>query len=433
MSDDVDSTRPAHDAASGHNGPRALRWILPALVVSSGLGYGVQLVAPALLSSPDYVQFSAFWSALFLGVAALSGVQNEVARSATGDGANGATRAGTLRSYSAVIGAGAALVGGAMGTALGLVHGSSELLAFAVLGALGLLSFALLAVIVGLLYGAHRWTAVTVAIIADPLLRALGFLALGALVVTAWMPAVPLRVLLFVTVVPFTFAVVWVWLAGGRAASRAVSISGSWKGLLGRSFHTIVAACALGFMASGQPLMVSAVGKGEDPALVAGTILVIVLVRAPLVSPIIALQSYLTVTFRDAPASMVRRVSVFSGAVLVVSGLVAIAVALWAPPIVAALLPQYTLPSSLVLVASVLGAGLVGVQCIVGAGLLGAGRHRLYAGGWLVTAAFVIVAAVLPLPFEARLSVMLLVPALFGLAVHGVGVARIRTRQPVTV
>lgn len=403
----------------------ALTRILPALVLSSALGYGVQVLAPLLISSPDYVEFSAFWSCLFLGIMALSGVQNEIARSSTPT--TSAAR-GVPGRYSALIASGALIAGLAVGGVLGATLGSGHAGELSVATGLALGSYALMAILVGVLYGAHRWNGVTIAIVADPLLRALGFLAMGVLVFASIVSRMTLTAVVFVTVVPFLLAMIAVWFGGGRAALRGVVVEGSWTELLRRSFHTILAACALGFMASGQPLVIAAVGRDEDPALVAGAILVVVLVRAPLVSPMVALQSFLTVTFRDAASSVPRRVALISGGLLALSALAAVVVALVAPPLVAALLPAYTLPAGYVLVAAVLAAGLVGVQCVVGAAVLAAGSHRLYAAGWVCAALSVVAAAFVPLPFEPRLVLLLTLPVVVGLGVYAVGLTTMRGR-----
>lgn len=402
-------------AGSSVTGSGALKRILPALVASSVLGYAVQIIAPLLVSAKDYVQFSAFWSCLFLGVMALSGVQNEVARSSSP--APAANRS-VLGKYSLVMAAVAAVGGAVMGGVLSIVlHITGGL--FPVAAAVGLVGYALLAVIAGVMYGARRWNGVAVAIIADPLLRALLFVCLGVAVFASVVAAVPLAVIVLATVVPFALAatLMWFW-AGGRAVMSTVAIEGTWQQLLRRSFHTVLAACALGFMASGQPLVIAAIARDESPALVAGTILVVVLVRAPLVSPMVALQSYLTVTFRDDRARIGRRVAFLSAGLMAVTVIAAVVVTPAGPAVLRVLLPAYRLPNEYVLGASVLAAGAVGVQCIVGAAVLGVGGHRSYAAGWLTTALAVAALAFVPLPFVPRLVLILLGPVVLGLGVH---------------
>lgn len=407
-------------------GNGGLKRILPALVASSALGYGVQVVAPLIVSSSDYVQFSAFWSSLFLGVMALSGVQNEIARSAR----PGRRNTPVLGRYTVVVTATAAVAGAVLGCGLGVALGSPFGLQLTAASALGLSGYALMAVLVGLLYGAHRWSGVALAIICDPLLRALLFAGGAVAVVASVVSHVSLTVVVFATAVPFLLAAacVWIW-GGGRVVVRTVAVEGSWVQVLRRSFHTVLAACALGFMASGQPLVIATIARGEDPALVAGVILVVVLVRAPLVSPMVALQSYLTVTFRDRPEAIPRRILLLSASLGAVTVVGAVIVALGAPVVVSTVLPAYALPSAAVLAASVVGAGAVGVQCVIGAAVLGLGRHRTYAAGWLVTAMTVVLAALVPLPFESRLVLLLIGPVVVGVAVHAWGLRRSPTAR----
>lgn len=409
------------DSADGRTpslprGESGLRSLLPALVVSSGLGYGVQLLAPVLLSTGDYVVFSAFWSSLFLGIAALSGVQNEVARSATGASEKGSIA--ELRSYTLVI-VGVCLVGGwVIGVATGIAVNADDVLVLGAATALGLCSFAALAVIVGTFYGRVRWKSVALSIIADPAARALAFLILVLLVGVLGSARLPLWLVLLATVLPFTFATVLLWFAGGRDSLRLSQIEGTWRGLLGRSFHTVVAACALGFMAAGQPLLIASMGKGESSALVAGVILAVVLVRAPLVSPLIALQSFMTVSFRAAGRSVNRRLVRVVAGVSAATAAGAVVIGLWGEEVGRRFLSEYTLPDTTILVCVVVSSGLVGVQCVLGAAVLATARHRGYAAGWLVTAATTVALSLLPLSFEIKLVVVLIVPVLAGLAVH---------------
>lgn len=413
------SARSVNGASKPHRDGGLAR-VIPALVLSSVLGYGIQLLAPFLLGSLEYVEFSAFWSALFLGVAALSGVQNEVARSSLPEGSSAAAE--SLRRYAVVVGFGAAVGGAIGGAVVGGLLGSDDSGEIAVAMALGLGGFVILAIQTGTLYGAGRWTGVALAIIADPGLRALVFLAIAAFAL-AGSDTVPLGTLLLATVLPFIGAAIVVWWGGGRATVRAVFIEQTWARLLRNSFHTVAAATALGFVAAGMPLVIAAIGQGEEPSVIAGAVLAVVLLRAPLVSPMLALQSYLTVTFRDAPSLARRRSLLLTAGLLLAGGIAALAVA-WGAQVADDLLsPLYTLPPVWVLVAIVFAAALVGIQSIAGAAALARGSHRVYSLGWVTTAAGVLVTALLPLPFEVRLTVALTLPVAVGLAVHLLGLS----------
>ena len=197
-------------------------------------------------------------------------------------------------------------------------------------------------------------------------------------------------------------------------------------GLLRNTMHTVVAATSTGLMVSGLPLLIGAIGHAAPASLVAGSILLVTVVRAPLISPMLALQSFLTVSFRSEPARANRRVVLISAVILGVAGVLAVIVALWGPAVVAAIVPRYTLPEAPALVASLLSAGLVAVLCVTGAAVLARGSHRLFAAGWVVSSVVMVAVALVPLPFTWRLALTLLVGPAVGVGVHAAGLLRAR-------
>jgi hypothetical protein len=396
------------------------------MVLASTLGYGVQLIAPLILPSQPYVGFSAFWSVLFLCVSAMSGVQNEVARSSS-VGAVSRSSHRALARYTWAIGGGAVTLGLVVGLVLTVVLHLGNGIAVTASLILGVGGYAILAVVAGVLYGVRRWGGVALVIVADPAARGVLFAATAALSLGGIVNA-GLTWMLFITALPFLFALILTWIIYGRTTVNAVTVDGTVKDLLRNSLHTIMAASALGFMASGMPLVISMIGRGANASLVAGTILIVVLTRAPLVSPLIALQSYLTVGFRDSPARAKRRVAWIMLALALASAVLA-GVVLFAGPALTELLPGYTLPSPPAVVFAVLSAGLVGMQCVTGAAVLARNRHRLYAAGCVVTALGVVGLAFVPLGFEARLAVALSLPPLAGMAVHLAVVPRTGSRK----
>lgn len=404
---------------SSANPDRALRQILPAMVLASGLGYAVQLCAPVILGASSYVEFSSFWSALFLCVAALSGVQNEIARSAT---LSHSERSGRIiRDYSLIVGGGVIVVSAVGGAVFAAAFVREDQLGAVIALGLGLVSYALLAIVSGVLYGARRWTGVVAAIIVDPAMRAVFFGALAVVALLGSKHAVPLTVALFAAAIPFAFAAVALWARWGSRALGVTTFDTDAAGLVRNSFHAVVASTSLGFVAAGMPLLVAALGRDESPALVAGTVLVVVLVRAPIVSPMIALQSFLTVSFRDSPASSRRRATLVICGLASATVLIATGVALFGDRVVSSLLPSYTLPPTWLIVVIVVAAGLVGVQVVAGALVLARAAHRLYAAGWATTAVGVVLFCVLPLAFAPKLAIIMTAPGMLGVAVHLIG------------
>ncbi|MGK3953404.1 hypothetical protein ACLKM7_13915 [Microbacterium sp. I2] len=400
----------AEDARAG------LRSILIATGVAGILGYAVQLLAPALL--PDgagYVTFAIYWSTLYLCVAALSGVQQEVTRASrrAGDSPPNAT----VRNFALIL-IGIVVVAVTLVALLAgpvVFPGATGALATA-LGA-GLAGYVLVAVLGGVLYGLRLWTAVAWLTIIDAGIRAL-LVLLGF--VGGWAP----EWIALAVSVPFGLAFLLVWLRMRRSVVGAFRLDVRLGRLLANTAGTVLAAAALGLMMNGMPLLLGLASSGTDPVVLAGLILTITLTRAPLVVPLLALQSYLISIFREAGRTLMRRIllalAAAAVAVAVLAGL-AWAIGPWAIELISR--GQYAVTPAMMATITA-SAGLVGMMCVTGPALVGRGRHIPYTAGWVTAAALTVAAMFLPLPFDARLTLALLVPPAVGLSVHVVAVWR---------
>ena len=65
---------------AARRGPNGAVLILAATAIGGGAGYVLQAFAGPTLDTKLYAPFSVFWSALYLFVSALSGLQQEVTR-----------------------------------------------------------------------------------------------------------------------------------------------------------------------------------------------------------------------------------------------------------------------------------------------------------------------------------------------------------------
>ncbi len=411
MSAPTDAGRPA----SG------LRLILPAMVVASGLGYGVQVLIPILVDEVTYVDVTAFWSALFLCVAAATGVQQEVTRATSRSVAPaGGTR--TLGVFAAVVAPALAVLAAVVGAAVAAVVAPERAVVFPLALAVGLAGYALVAILVGTAFGTQAWAGAALGMSADPAVR---IIAVGLLWVAVALGAGTLGfdALAFAVVIPFWIAAAILWLRLRRDPGSHVAVDAPVPTLLGHSAQTIVSSTALGFVSVGLPLVVTLIGAGVPRAQLAGVLLVVTLARAPLVSPALALQSYLTVRFRAA-ASPLRAVLIPAAAVLVVGVVGAVAGAFLVGPLMGLLPGDYVVPSPWFVVAVIASAALVAVACVTGAALLSRSRHAWYTAGWVVTALVAIGVAMIPLGLEQRVIWMLVCGPLVGCVVHLVGVAR---------
>jgi len=393
-----------------------LRAILIATAVAGILGYAIQLLAPALLPAGSaYITFSMYWSTLYLCVAALSGVQQEVTRASRP--ADDSPPNATIRDFALIlIGIVAAAV-----TIVALVAGSAvfpgSTAALAAALAAGLVGYVLVAVLGGVLYGLQLWSAIAWLTIIDAACRAV-------LVIIAFAAGWPAEWVATAVSVPFGLAFLAVWLRMRRSVVGAFRLDVRLGRLLANTGGTVLAATAMGVMMNGMPLLLGLTGGGTDPTVLAGLILTITLTRAPLVVPLLALQSYLISIFRDAGRAVMRWILFVLALALVAVALLA-AIAWFVGPWLIGLVSrgQYSVSPAMMATITV-GAGLVGMMCVTGPALIGRSRHVPYVAGWVVAAALTVGAMLLPLSFETRLTLALLVPPAIGLGVHVIAVWR---------
>jgi O-antigen/teichoic acid export membrane protein len=393
---------------------RGAAWLLLATVISGGSGYLIMVLAGAAFGARDYEPFAFFWSTLYLVVAAASGIQQEFARatSPASDDRSGGVDSIRLRSLGVAVLITAIVIGlgiwatGPLWAPLALGSGGAALAPALSVGVAG---YVVVAVISGLLSGVGAWRAVAIMTISDGVLRlaivAIA-LAVGDPALTAWAVVVPFAVVPLIAMA--TLARRW---------PDRFRISDSWTRLLRNAGLTVAAATAIGLLVSGLPALLRATSPDAAPGDLAGLVLAVNLVRAPLIIAVLALQSYLVVMFRQAES---HRRLLASGCLLVVAatGALAVASAVVGPSVVRAIGgPGFDVaPSEMVLI--VLSGGVVGLLAITGASALAAGMHRRYAIGWGASATASAVALALLPAGDLRLGVALVLVPLIGCGVH---------------
>src|SRR6478735_7621881 len=160
--------------------------VLVAAAVAGAAGYLIGIVVPAAVAPASYAAFSLVWSAQFLTVSALSGVQQEVGRAsaplqsvpegAGGGGVDGVHQVLSFARRLAVVVAFVAAVTAALLVWRGVLPGSAILPL-----TLGAAAFAVVAVLTGLLYGLGRTGVVALVVCCEWVLRCvLVVLALAA-------------------------------------------------------------------------------------------------------------------------------------------------------------------------------------------------------------------------------------------------------------
>ncbi|WP_187976719.1 hypothetical protein [Mycetocola sp. JXN-3] len=402
-------------------GGRAISTILLATAIAGGTGYIIQLI---LIGSNDHEQMlriTAFWSTLYLVVAGLSGIQQEVGRATHPVPRTAST--GALRFTLLAAGAIAAILAlsGLLWAPQLFPAGPWTALSAMIVGAVG---YVAVAVLCGVLYGIEFWRAVAGMMIIDALLR-----LVLVVPVTLWTDSVALTE--WAVVLPFPLSVVLYWPFIRHRVRGSFTLDVRLPRLSWNVSRTVVATIATGVLVSGFPLVFQATSQHDSIAERATVVALVTLTRAPIVIPLMSLQSFLISRFRGNEHTGLLIVKLI-GAVAagsVVLGLLAA----WIGPWILGLSffgGKYEGVSGVLVAAVVITAGATAALCVTGSAVLARGLHTAYVAGWVVSAISLILILVLPLPVDVRAVTALGVAPLLGLAVHAVTLFRTRGSVP---
>ncbi len=381
-------------------------------VVGAGIiGYAIQGIVPVFVhNASEYLQFSVFWSTLFLVGAALGGIQQEVAR---------ATHPTTLTQERSTLFRFTAIASVLAGLAIALtsplwapsLFPTDPGLRVLALSA-GVVGYAAMSALAGIFYGMEFWRGVAALTLTDAIIRLL-------LIVMTLLFIPTTSALTLAIVAPFPIAVIAVWLWGkGKIGSYTLDVP---IGRLARNtLGTVAGATATGILTSGFPMLIG-LTSNEPSSAVGALVFVTTLTRAPLVVPALALQSFLIIRFRHASSSVLPDMLKVVAAILGVSIIVAVGAYILEPSLLMALWgDQYTLPG-LTCALIVLTAGLTAALCVSGAAALARKRHFAFLAGWVVAAGITVTAMLLPLPLEPRVMVAMAIGPIVGLLCHVIG------------
>ncbi|WP_156149110.1 hypothetical protein [Microbacterium oxydans] len=376
----------------------------------------IQLLAPRMLDDSTYVAFSVVWSTIYLCVAAMSGVQQEVTRAARQSAGHEPSTA--LRTFT-VIAAGAIVVvsllsGMIIGTRLVPIDGL-------VLGAalsIGLVGYLLTAVLSGVLYGLHEWRFVALLMTADAVLRVI-------VLVLGFVFQASAAQLAFGIAFPFGAAFLLVWAFARRRVVGSFSLDVSLRALSRNVLSTVGAAACSGAMISGLPLLIGATGGGDTTAQLAAVIMAITVTRAPIVVPILALQSFLiSAVFRGRSRAGAPRILRMLAISLLVFLVLSVLGYFFGPAVISFLSAGKYEIAGLTMFLIVLSAGLVGLLGVTGSALVAERLHSWNFTGWAVAAVLTVGCLLAPLPLIVRIDVALILPPVVGLIVHITGMMR---------
>ena len=393
--------------------------ILAATVVSGATGYLVTGLVAAGVSVSDYTSFAVFWSALFLIVGALGGVQHELARAtspqgetnrdANRDASPAAQDARPFRFAVAV----AAIVAAALAATSPLwapilfptvaIAGPAAL----IVGAVG---YVLVAASCGVMYGIAAWKPLAVMIAVDGVVRLV-------VVSTVLLTGADVTALLWAVSVPFLVTVVAV-LPFVAYRLRRVHLDVGYRALSANTGRIVVASAATATLIAGFPVLLRASDPAAPESVIGPLILVLTLTRAPLVIPVMAMQSYLVVSFQANAATARRRAGGLVLAVLAAAGLLAVLLGVVGTALFSTLFGSDYALDGLVIAGLVASSGFVAALAVTGPALLARSQHSAVTAGWLVAVGTLVVVLWMPVPVVDRALIALAVGPALGLIVH---------------
>ncbi|WP_308468137.1 hypothetical protein [Rathayibacter soli] len=402
--------------------PIGIAPILLATVVAGGSGYIVNAIVPIFRTQAEYADFSILWSALYLIIAALSGVQQEVTRATKRRAVEDPTVAASpVRGFAVVASAATGLV--ILITGIwwlpAVVGGNGWALAVPL--AIGTASYILVAVLCGTMYGLELWKLVGLMIGVDGVLRLLG-------VVVALLLGAGTVGLFWAVVLPFPLTPFALWFFVRKSIVKKSELDVAAPALTWNVLRTIVASAATGVLISGYPLLLAATSPSTPKHELATVNLSINLIRAPLVIVVLSLQSYLVVRFRTAAGAALSMFLKVAG-MIIATTIVLSALAWLLGPFLLGLFGRGYVLDGWVVAALVGASGMLGVLCVSGPLALGLSQHGVYVTGWVLAAVTSILLLLVPGELVPRMLISLAVGPVVGVATHVVGVVR-GTRKP---
>jgi O-antigen/teichoic acid export membrane protein len=401
--------------------------ILGATVISGIAGYLVTWSVARAIGPQGYAVFAVFWSALFLIVGVLFGLQQESTRATAARTTDAQQHArSSLWLFAAVIAVIVVIV--VLGTSIWWAApslGSADSgLAWQI--ALGSGVDCIVAMASGVMAGSQLWRHLAAIVALDGVLR-----ATAVFVVLSFTHDV--HALAWAVIAPFPLSLLIVFAVSPRALISRARVALSYGTLIRNSSQTMLAASATALLINGFPLILSFFSGSDDKHILGALILAVTLTRAPILVPLMALQSYLVTRFSLRPEAVAKLVVRLLALIAVIIGLLAFAAALIGTQVMSLVFGAgFALPPS-VLAPLVASSGLIGALCVTGPAVLARQLHAGYAIGWVVASIVAIFVLFLPVQLETRTVLALSIGPFIGLCVHiGFLVRGAKVGSPVT-
>ena len=381
---------------------RGIVLILSATALAGIAGYLVQVLVPLWIDDPSqYVQFGVFWSITFLCVSMISGMQQEVTRAVSLRHPTPASKPGESLiantyndSTARLVKAGLVLALGVLGlSAMVGVFGSETVFtgdpwALAAALAVALLGYVVVALLSGVFYGLEHYGAAAMTTGVDAVFRLVTVLIPGAL-------GLGLVAVSFGVGIPFALTALVMWFFVARRLRDGFTVDVGTGRLLRNGLQTMLAALATGVLMSGLPAVLSASALRTDVELLASIVLALSLTRAPLVVPVLALQSYLVVQYQRHAERAGSRALVVAVFVVLATGLLAGAAAVVGPWVLKLVYAPDLVLSGELLALVVISGGSTAVLASIAPLLLARGLHTHYLLSWIISVVATVVSLIL--------------------------------------
>lgn len=388
-----------------------------AALIAGVLGLVLTSLVARTIGAAATAGFTAFWSSMYFVVGSLAGIQQEITRAAHPvSGERGAT---PLQRYAIVVAGVVALVVLALSPLWTVrVFGSAEGWMLAPALAVAAAGYVFVAIVGGVLYGLTLWNQIAVLIVGDSLIRFLAVCVCLAftrdVVALAWTVAVPFGL---------TLLIVWPYIRRGLPGSFAIDVP--LRVLSGNIAKAVAGSLATAVLVSGTALAIVVTSPDVDPSYVGSFVFAVVVLRAPIMVAVQALQSFLVLHFRN-PDGRRRFAATIMLAIVLAGSAFAVVAALLGDLVLAWVFGSDFVLGPWPLAVIVASSALMGVLFVTGPYAVATRRHLVYAIGWVVAAVVSIGLLLLPLDFGTRTALALLLGPATGIATHIVGLSAMR-------
>ncbi|MET0830372.1 MAG: hypothetical protein ABWY26_12670 [Microbacterium sp.] len=380
--------------------------------VIAGLSGLVVTWAVARVSGPEaYAVFAVFWSAMYLVIGCLAGVQHEVTRSVavSPTGAHASRTSGWR--FATVVSVGIVVLVAATLPLWAPSSFGNPYLPLALPLLLGVGIFVFMATVSGSLAGSGSWAGVSFIIGMDGVLRlvtvAVALLFTDDPAILAWMVVAPLPLTLGTAIVLFR-----------RPLRQAMVLADGYRTLLWNIVRTMTAAAGSAILITGFPLLLALVSDRDQQNELAPLILAITLTRAPLLMPLSAFQGFLVVQFAKRPDRQWRLLLRLTGGLALFGTLAAVLAWLIGPAILEFFFgSEYVLGGELL---ALLVAAAAAIAClyITGPAVLASGAHAGYALGWIGAVVCALLVMSIPGGLSERAVLALTLGPMVGVVLH---------------